>query len=43
MVQELNDLGKKTLDEFKNIKNLPTIPKVVIEVNEIKTKGEYKK
>jgi len=35
MIQELSELGKKTLDEFKNIKNLPTIPKVVLEVNEM--------
>jgi len=35
MFTELNDLGRKTLEEFKNIKNLPTIPKVVIEVNEM--------
>ncbi len=35
MVQELSELGKKTLDEFRNIKNLPTIPKVVLEVNEM--------
>ena len=31
----INDLGKRTLDEFENIKNLPTIPKVVLEVNEM--------
>ncbi|MCF6269430.1 MAG: HDOD domain-containing protein [Melioribacteraceae bacterium] len=35
MAQELSELGKKTLDEFSNIKNLPTIPKVVLEVNEM--------
>lgn len=35
MIRELSNLGKKTLDEFKNIKNLPTIPKVVLEVNEM--------
>jgi len=35
MVQELSELGKKTLEEFSNIKNLPTIPKVVLEVNEM--------
>ena len=31
----INELGLKTLEEFKNIKNLPTIPKVVLEVNEM--------
>jgi len=35
MVTELSELGKKTIEEFKNIKNLPTIPKVVLEVNEM--------
>ncbi len=35
MNASINDLGKRTLDEFKNIKNLPTIPKVVLEVNEM--------
>jgi HD-like signal output (HDOD) protein len=35
MYSELNELGHKTLEEFKNIKNLPTIPKVVLEVNEM--------
>ena len=35
MYSELNELGRKTLEEFKNIKNLPTIPKVVLEVNEM--------
>ena len=34
-MQEISELGKKTLDEFKNIKNLPSIPKVVLEVNEM--------
>ncbi len=31
----LSNLGKKTLEEFNNIKNLPTIPKVVMEVNDM--------
>ena len=35
MVDELSELGKKTIEEFKNIKNLPTIPKVIMEVDEM--------
>jgi HD-like signal output (HDOD) protein len=35
MVTELDSLGKKTIEEFQNIKNLPTIPKIVLEVNEM--------
>jgi len=34
-MQELSELGKQTLADFENIKNLPTIPKVVLEVNEM--------
>ena len=35
MNREITEIGTKTLEEFKNIKNLPTIPKVVLEVNEM--------
>lgn len=35
MIEHLSDLGKKTIDKFKNFKNLPTIPKVVSEVNQM--------
>ncbi len=35
MNTNISEQGQKTLDEFKNIKNLPTIPKVVLEVNEM--------
>jgi HD-like signal output (HDOD) protein len=35
MVSEKSELGKRTIEEFQNIKNLPTIPKVVLEVNEM--------
>jgi len=35
MILQMNDLGIKTIEKFKNIKNLPTIPKVVMEVNQM--------
>ena len=35
MIEHLSELGKKTIDKFKNFKNLPTIPKVVSEVNQM--------
>ncbi|MDA3861916.1 MAG: HDOD domain-containing protein [Melioribacteraceae bacterium] len=35
MNTETSELGKTTLEAFRNIKNLPTIPKVVLEVNEM--------
>ncbi|MBU0474943.1 MAG: HDOD domain-containing protein [Bacteroidetes bacterium] len=35
MINEISEIGKKTIEELKNIKNLPTIPKVVLEVNEM--------
>ncbi len=35
MNTNISEQGQKTLDEFKNLKNLPTIPKVVLEVNEM--------
>jgi HD-like signal output (HDOD) protein len=35
MNTETSELGKTTLEAFRNIKNLPTIPKVVLEVIEM--------
>lgn len=35
MIKDISDLGKRTIEKFKNLKNLPTIPKVVLEVNQM--------
>jgi HD-like signal output (HDOD) protein len=35
MNSNMSDLGKQTIAKLQNLKNLPTIPKVVLEVNEM--------